>query len=106
MTRNSKKNLALIISSILLFTALINGLPYGFFTFLRFVIFVIASYIAWMAYDEQKEGWVWIFLIIAILFNPFIPIYLKRDIWKIIDLMTGIFLMAAIFILKFKKDSA
>lgn len=101
MELNKKKNIILCAAALFLFAALFDGWPYGFFTLLRFVVFATTAYIAWMAYEQQKEKWVWVFGFIAVLFNPFFPIYLNRDLWSIIDLATGIFLIVSIFVLKF-----
>lgn len=103
MKLNKKKNIAVIIAAILLFLALFGGWPYGFFTLLRFVVFATSVYIAWMAYEQQKEKWVWIFGFLAVLFNPFFPIYLNRDLWSVIDFITGVFLIISAFLLKLKN---
>ncbi len=94
------KNVVLFIAAVLLFLALINGLPYGFFTLLRFIIFASSTYIAWLTYAQEKQKWTLIFGLIAVLFNPFIPIYLNREIWVIIDILVGIFMLISIFILR------
>ena len=85
---------------IFLFTALLPDLPYGFFTLLRFIVCIGAGYLAWIAYAYKRNKWVWAFSIISILFNPFIPIYLARDIWIIIDIIVGAILIISIFLLK------
>jgi len=85
MTSNKKKNIALLITAAFLLLAMFDGWPYGFFTLLRFVVFASAAYIVWMAYEAQKEKWVWIFGFLAVLFNLFIVIHLNRDIWSVID---------------------
>src|SRR3989344_8421528 len=100
MKQNKKKNIALLIAAAFLFIAMFGGWPYGFFTLLRFVVFAIAAYIAWMAYEQQKEKWVWTFGFLAVLFNPFIIIHLNREIWSVIDLIVGVFMIISIFALK------
>lgn len=100
MTNNKKKNIILLISAVFLFLALVDGWPYGFFTLLRFVVFASSAYVAWMAYKSQKEKWVWIFGFLAVLFNPFIVIHLNREIWSVIDLIAGVFIMVTVFVLK------
>jgi type IV secretory pathway TraG/TraD family ATPase VirD4 len=100
MTSNKKKNTVAFIAAVFLFLALINGWPYGFFTLLRFVVFATSVYIAWMAYREQKEKWIWIFGFLAVLFNPFIVIHLNREIWSFIDIIVGVFMIISVFMLK------
>ena len=103
MEPNKKKNIIVIIAALFLFTALIDGWPYGFFTLLRFVVFASTAYIAWMTYEAQKEKWVWIFGFLAVLFNLFIVIHLNRDMWSVIDLIVGVFMIVSIFVLKLER---
>ena len=100
MELNKKKNIALLIATAFLFLALVDGWPYGFFTLLRFVVFAISAYVAWMSYEVKKEKWVWIFGFLAVLFNPFIVIHLDREIWSVINLIVGVFMIISLFILK------
>ena len=37
---------------------------------------------------------------LAVLFNPFIVIHLNREIWSVIDLIVGIFMIVSVFVLK------
>jgi len=103
MSKNRKKNIALLVAAAFLFFALIDGWPYGFFTLLRFVVFAVSAYVAWMAYEVQKEKWVWIFGFLAVLFNTFIVIHLNREIWGVIDLVVGVFMIISVFVLKLER---
>jgi len=100
MDLNKKKNIASVTATAFLFLALFNSWPYGFFTLLRFVVFAVTAYIAWMAFKQQKEKWVWIFGFLAVLFNPFIVIHLNRGLWNFIDVIVGVFMIISIFALK------
>ena len=92
-----------MLAAAFLFLALIDGWPYGFFTLLRFVVFAISAYVAWMSYEAKKEKWVWIFGFLAVLFNPFIVIHLNREIWSVIDLIVGLFMIISVFVLKLEN---
>jgi len=94
---NKNKNIAIIISVILLFLAMIEGLPYGFFTLLRLVVFGTTVYLSWLGYKSEKYIWIWIFGFIALVFNPLTPLHLGRDLWVIIDLLVAFFLIFSIF---------
>ena len=41
-----------------------------------------------------------IYLIIAAMFNPIIPVYFSREIWFYIDLLSGAILLLTTFIIK------
>lgn len=106
MNSNKKKNTALLIAAAFLFLALFDGWDYGFFTMLRFVVFATTAYVAWMAHGGQKEKWIWIFGLVAVLFNPFFPVHLDRDTWVVIDSIVGAFLLGTVFLLKLDKEKA
>lgn len=68
-------------------------LPYGYYEVLRFVVclgvvFIVAK--EWNSLDTTTKV---ILVVIAILFNPFSPIYLSKMIWLVIDLITGQYLL-------------
>jgi hypothetical protein len=88
-----------IIAILMLFWALAHN-PYGYYQILRWVIACVTGYSAYMAYEQGKTTWVWIFGIIAVLFNPIAPIYLARETWSVIDLIVAAILFASIFKLK------
>jgi len=91
--------IARIITVILLFWAL-DRHPYGYYKLLRFVVCSVTVYGTYFSAKLEKIGWVWTFGIIAILFNPLIPIYLGKGTWQIIDLAVGILLLISIFVLR------
>ena len=102
---NGKKLILTLIASGSLFFALSDGLPYGYFTLMRFVICAVTAYLAFLAYEKNSKSlWVWTFGFIAVLFNPFFPVHLERDTWVGIDLIVGIFLLSTIFIFKPEKQ--
>ena len=68
-------------------------LPYGYYTFLRWIVFISSGYSAYISFLNQKNIWVIILGILAIIFNPIIPIYLKKETWIIIDIFS-VFILA------------
>jgi len=64
-------------------------MPYGYYTFMRTVVCGLAGYFAYVAWQEDilvLRSWAVVFGLIAILFNPIIPVYLKRGTWFDIDI--------------------
>jgi hypothetical protein len=100
---NNRKNILLGAASVFLFLALINGLPYGFFTMLRFVVCLSSLYVAWQAYGQNKIYWAISLGFIGILFNPFIPIHLDREIWVYLDAIVGVFMITSMKMLQLKN---
>ena len=77
---------------------------YGYYTFLRIITTGTLAYYAYYLTSIKKQGfWLWSMVLVAILFNPFIPVYIRdKSIWGIIDVITAMFLF--IFISKKKSD--
>ena len=73
--------------AVFLFIA-IFGLPYGYYTFLRLLVTGVSLYAAFWVLEERSINF-WIILFIGLLFNPLIPIHLSKDIWVIINIITG-----------------
>ena len=87
-----------IVCTVLLFAAVFK-LPIGYFTFLRIVITLGALLIVFNEYKNQATFWVILFGLVAILFNPVIPIYLyKKSLWFPIDIVVGVLFLVKAFI--------
>lgn len=84
----------IIVAAILLFLALFS-MPYGYYILLRFVVCGVSAYGTYFAVKFKRNAWAWTFGIIAILFNPIIPIHLDKDTWAVIDVaVAGILLVS------------
>jgi CDP-diglyceride synthetase len=79
-----------LIASILLFLAVLH-LPYGYYTLMKIAVTAIAAYNAYESRNDVQKLWLIFFIAAAIVFNPFIPIYLKhRSAWMPVDIIFGI----------------
>lgn len=91
--------IARLITIFLLFSALDHH-PYGYYTMLRFFVCCVTAYGAYFAMGLQKKEWGWSFGIIAVLFNPFIPVRLSRTTWAVIDSSVAFLLIVSVFFLQ------
>ena len=82
-----------MLGAVLLLIAAAGKHSYGFYVVLRLAITVGAVYWAWRVYKVGLRAWTWIFVAVALLLNPFLPIRMHREDWQPIDLWLGIFLM-------------
>jgi len=89
---------AILIAFLLLIAIL--PLPYGYYIFLRWVTCGMAVFTAFLAYHWETKWVVWVFIPIAIVFNPFVPIHLTKEIWQPIDIVCAILFAISAFILK------
>ena len=91
-----------ILVAILLLLALLK-LPIGYYTFLKIFIVIISLILVYKANDLKNQVWFILFLILAIIFNPIIPIYFNKLIWKIIDIFAAIIFLMSLYYLKFER---
>ena len=87
-----------LIAAVVLLIALAE-MPYGYYRFLRIVTCVAAAFVAYSAYAWKKHWGVWVFGVVAVLFNPLVPIYLSREVWIPIDIAAAGLFAAGIFLL-------
>ncbi|RKS14318.1 DUF6804 family protein [Flavobacterium sp. 120] len=90
-----EKSLKIILATLLLLCLL--DMPYGFYQFVRFAATVGFAYLAYSANEKNRKNEVFVYIVLAILFQPFIKIALGRTIWNIVDLIVGIGLMISVF---------
>lgn len=96
----SSSVIARLITAILLIVAVSNQ-QIGYYKFLRWCVFVTAIYVVYISYTIKKQMnfGVWLFGLIAILFNPIIPFFLGKELWRTTDLIIGIVFIGSTFII-------
>lgn len=93
-----------LICAALLLLALID-LPIGYYTFLRIIVTIGAIAIIVKEFENGFNFWVVAFGIIAILFNPLIPVYLNdKDAWMPIDVIAAVLFIIKLLTFKSNKD--
>lgn len=82
--------------------------PYGYYTFLRIALTISAALICyWHMTNPQKKYVLWgiIFGLLALLYNPVIPVHLLKQTWFPINIATAlIYIGNIIFLLKIEKE--
>jgi len=71
-------------------------MPYGYYQVLRIVTFLAAGAIAFYAWQHGREGWAIAFAMLAIVFNPLIPVALERDNWAVVNVVAAVGLLAGL----------
>ena len=87
----TKQNIQ-IVGAILLLLCILP-MPYSFYTIVRLAMTIISGYLAYNYYSQNKKELAITFLIVAILFQPFIKFALGREVWLVVDIVTAIFLL-------------
>ena len=93
------------IVAILFLLAAVGPWPYDYFTLMRFIVSAVTAYGSYLAYERartastapwgaKQQRWSLAFVLIALLFNPFVPIHLERATWTVIDVGVALILVA------------
>lgn len=80
----------------LLLFALNEANPYGYYQLLRWVCFGVFSYLA-MDAMKRSIAWAWVFAVVALLYNPFVPAALGRGIWEVVNVATAMLLAVSMW---------
>ena len=84
----------LLLSGLMLCLAVIPAWPYGYYALLRLVICGVAGYAAYTFKNNSLlNGHVIPLVIIAILFNPIVPVSLDSMLWLPIDLGAAVYFL-------------
>lgn len=77
-------------------------LPYGYYTLLRLIACAVFAWAAYISFENKEALLPWVFIVLALLFNPIIKVYLSKEIWAAIDICSA----ALLFIVSPKLRSS
>lgn len=90
-------NLIKVTLAILLLLCLLN-MPYGYYQLVRFLALVGFGFLAYQAHEQDNLSATFIYVTLALLFQPFFKVALGRELWNIIDVVVGAGLLVSLFI--------
>jgi hypothetical protein len=79
-------------------------MPYGYYTFSRLSVTVVAIVLIVAAVRGRRLGWVFGLAPIAILWNPIFPVYATRAFWFPLDILAAL-LFVVLAVVTFIQDS-
>ncbi len=69
-------------------------LLYGYYTLLRFVSCVTFAFAAYVSFTRGGKYLPWVFVLFAIVVNPFVKVHLSKELWTLVDVAAGLLLLA------------
>lgn len=72
-------------------------MPYGYFTLVRFLATLVFGIYVYKYYQTKKVGLMWVFVTLALLFQPFAKVALGRAIWNVIDVIVAMGMIVLFF---------
>jgi hypothetical protein len=94
--------IAKLIAAVMLFAAL-GRHAYDYYTLLRWIACGVCAYTAFQAVQIKKFGWLFVFIIAAIVLNPVAPLRLKRETWGEVDAAAALLLLLSIAVMDIRK---
>ena len=82
----------------ILFLVCLLKMPYGYFQFVRFLGMAVFIWLAYVDNQKSDKTFLIIWVVSALLINPFIKVALGRTIWNIVDVVWAIILIASIWL--------
>ena len=89
---NNIRSIILTTLAVLLLLCLAK-MPYGFYQIVRFLAFAGFGYLSYLEYKGKSIDRMVLFVILALLFQPFLPLSLGRVIWNIVDVVVALYLI-------------
>lgn len=73
-------------------------MPYGYYQLVRFVSAAGFVYLAVQQTNNSPKQWIsYVYVLLALLFQPFFKVSLGRELWNITDVAVALFLLATLF---------
>ena len=94
--------IAKLVAAVMLFAAL-GRHTYDYYTLLRWIACGVCAFTAFQAAQSKKFGWLFVFIITALVLNPISPLRFKRDTWAIVDAAAAVLLLVSIVVMDIRK---
>lgn len=79
----------------LLLWALLPVNPYGYYQLLKVLVCAGCSYLGVKTWNASKgKDLVWLYITMAVIYNPLAPLHLGRPIWTVVNILTVVILAA------------
>ena len=77
--------------------ACLLDMPYGFYQFIRFLAMMVFAFLAYTSAEKGEHPFAFVYIGLAILFQPVFKISLGRELWNILDVVVAIGLVYSVF---------
>jgi hypothetical protein len=98
--------IAWLVAAVMLVYAAIEKHPYSYYTLLRWICCPIFAYSAFAAHERKRMPWVWVFGVLALLYNPIFRVHLDRSTWTGVNWLTvGAIIIAAVSFWRIRSET-
>jgi membrane-associated HD superfamily phosphohydrolase len=94
----------MLVVIVMLLLAIPSMWPYGYYVLLRWVVCGVSIFIAVQSYNWGRKIWMATMGLIALLFNPLIPVHLDKETWVFLDAVVALVYSIGVFTIKKGKQ--
>jgi hypothetical protein len=94
--KHSIPKIAASVSALLLFFSLLPIWPWGYQILLRYVVGITAVLLVVRAEERKARNWTILWIAVAILFNPIVPVRLPLTVDQGLSLICGVLFLTSI----------
>jgi FtsH-binding integral membrane protein len=78
--------------------------PFAYYQFMNWIVVGAGLVTAQQASMRGKSFTMWLFILVAVVFNPIAPMYFNQFVWNIADLATAVLFLISFMTLSPKKS--
>lgn len=98
--KNWLSNHWLKVLAIVLLVGALHSFPYVYYQFMNWVVVGAGLITTQQALAKNRMVTAWVFILVAVVFNPIAPFELRADIWQIVDIAAALLFLYALTIKK------
>lgn len=93
-----------VVAIAMLIGALFSVPYFAYYQLMNWVVVGAALVTAWQAHTINKGWLMWLFILVAVVFNPLAPMYFQVDVWQIADIVVAILFLLSFFLVRVKAE--
>ena len=78
--------------------AIWGNFPFAYYQLMNWIVVGASIVTSMQASNKNRVPVMWLFILVAVVFNPIAPLYLDQSVWRIVDMVAGGIFAIALFI--------
>lgn len=77
--------------------------PFVYYQLMNWVVVGASLVTVQQAYQRNMTALGWVFALVAVVFNPLAPLYLRADVWQVADITASVLFVLSFYFITNKK---
>ncbi|MBL8031747.1 MAG: hypothetical protein JNK33_05500 [Candidatus Doudnabacteria bacterium] len=90
--------------AVVLLLGALGSFPFVYYQLMNWVVVGASLVTVQQAYQRNMTALGWVFALVAVVFNPLAPLYLRADVWQVADLTAAALFAVSFFLITSKKQ--